>query len=163
MKKIKGWWFSKEDKLPYGDNRKITVGITHEVKGPIIPCKNGLHLSKRIIDALEYAPGNIIWQVEGFGEKMPHGNPIDKYACRYRTYLHRLDGKDVLRKFARLCALDVAHLWDAPDIVIKYLKTGNEELRDAAWAAARAAAGTAAQKKQNKRLTQMVKRRLNDS
>jgi len=60
------------------------------------------------------------------------------------------------RKFACWCALQVSHLWDAPKIVIQYLKTQDESIMaaanaaawDAAWdavgAAARAAANAAA-------------------
>ena len=150
MKTIKGWWFAKEDKqLANGDNRKIKVGITHKVTGNIIPCEHGLHLSPKIIDALLYAPGPIIYKVEGSGKIVPHGNPIDKYACSERTYISGgFDSSEILRKFARLCALDVIHLWDAPQVVVEYLKTGNEDIRDAAraaaWDAARYAARAAA-------------------
>ena len=49
-----------------------------------------------------------------------------------------------IRRFACQCALDVIHLWNAPPIVKRYLKTGNEKLRAAAWAAAWDAAGDAA-------------------
>jgi len=42
-------------------------------------------------------------------------------------------------RFARLCALDVAHLWNAPEVVVRYLRTGDEEIRTAAYAAAYAA------------------------
>jgi hypothetical protein len=48
------------------------------------------------------------------------------------------------RNFACWCALQVIHLWDAPDIVVRYLKTGDESLKAAAWTAAWAAARTAA-------------------
>ena len=48
-----------------------------------------------------------------------------------------------IRRFARECALDVIHLWDAPPIVKKYLETGDEKLRAAAWAAAWAARAAA--------------------
>ena len=48
-----------------------------------------------------------------------------------------------MRKFARLAALDIAHLWDMPAIVRKYLETGDETKRAAAGAAAWAAAGAA--------------------
>ena len=37
-------------------------------------------------------------------------------------------------KIARRIALDVAHLWDCPDIVLWYLVTGDEESCDAARA-----------------------------
>ena len=49
-----------------------------------------------------------------------------------------------IRLFARQCALDVIHLWDAPQLVKKYLKTGDEKIRDAAWDAAWAATRDAA-------------------
>ena len=49
---------------------------------------------------------------------------------------------DILH-FARLCALDVAHLWDIPPIVREYLETGDESLHEAARAAVDAAARAA--------------------
>ena len=49
-----------------------------------------------------------------------------------------------MRRFARLAALDVAHLWDMPAIVREYLETGDETKCDAARDAARAAAQDAA-------------------
>jgi hypothetical protein len=35
-------------------------------------------------------------------------------------------------EFARWCALQVTHLWDAPDVVCEFLETGNEDLKEAA-------------------------------
>jgi hypothetical protein len=146
MKKVKGWYFSAENKkLGYDDGRQIRLGRTHKVKGEIIPCRHGLHLSKNIIDALQYAAGPIVWKVEGTGIIIPHGDPVDKYACSERTYIAGgIDIEDVYRDFARKCALDVIHLWDAPAIVVEYLKTGNEDIRDAALDAALDAARAAA-------------------
>ena len=169
MKTVKGWWFGTEDrKLGYGDSRKIVIGRTHKVKGNILPCKHGLHLSKRLIDALQYARGPVIYRVEGAGIIVPHGDPVDKYACSERTYLGGgIDISDTLRLFARKCALDVIHLWNPPDIVVQYLKTGDESLRDAArdaaWAAAGNAARDAAISKFNKRLTAMVAKVLKNT
>jgi hypothetical protein len=40
------------------------------------------------------------------------------------------------RTWARWCALQVIGLWDAPEIVRRYLETGNETIRSAAWSAA---------------------------
>jgi len=170
MKKVKGWWFTTtERKLLNNDGREIKLGITHKVKGKIIPCQYGLHLSPRILDALAYASGPVVYKVEGSGVIIPHGKPIDKYACSHRTYLDGgIDISDVLRKFANLCALDVIHLWDAPDVVVKYLKTGDESLREVSREISRAterstersAKRAAARKKQNLRLTRMVNRRL---
>jgi hypothetical protein len=136
-------------------------------KGPLKLCASGLHASKNILDALQYAPGSIICRVEVGGEII-HG--CDKLVCSERTILWRASGEQVLGQFARMCALDVLHLWDAPDIVVQYLKTGDESIRaaardasdaadaagsaigaaawaatrDAAWAAARATARDAA-------------------
>ncbi|MBU0944485.1 MAG: hypothetical protein KKE53_08530 [Proteobacteria bacterium] len=161
MKPVKAWHFSTADKcLRYGDNRIILKGITHRIKwpwtdenrkvwdGPSL-CNAGLHGSKKIINALQYAPGPYIWRVELSGA-MVVGD--DKIAATERKYLWGLDATDILRRFARLCALDVIHLWYAPDIVIRYLKTGDESIRaaardaawDAAWDAARAEARDAA-------------------
>jgi hypothetical protein len=132
-------------------------------------CVSGLHASKRPIDALRYAPGNTICRVECAGVAV---RQADKFVCRERTILWRVDGEGLLRDFARRCALDVAHLWDIPDVVREYLTTGDKSLRAAAWAAARAAARAAAwaaaeaaaeaaaweaaREAQNRRLTSMV-------
>ena len=167
---MKAWYFSENPpRLRYGDGRKIKAGITHKVKCDPVLCEAGLHGSVRPIDALEYAPGPYIWRVE-LGGQIVRGD--DKAVATERTYLWGCDATDTLRKFARLCALDVIHLWDAPDIVVRYLKTGDESLRDAvraaawadawaaaraaAWAAARDAAWAAVRDAQNKRLTRML-------
>ena len=135
MKQVKGWWFGTTGKkLLHDDNRKIIIGKTHKIKGEIIPCKHALHLSKRLIDALNYASGPVVYRVVGSGIIIPHGNPVDKYACSERTYIAGgIDVSDLLLLFARRCALDVIHLWDAPDVVIRYLKTGDESIKAIAW------------------------------
>ena len=55
------------------------------------------------------------------------------------------DATEVLRSFARKCALDVVHLWKAPPVVKRYLRTGNPKFRVAARNAAEAAAEAVAQ------------------
>jgi hypothetical protein len=115
--------------------------------GPIEPCVSGLHASPRVLDALAFAPGATLHRVELRGNVTPHGDPVDKFVARERRVLWALDASvmdSLLRRFARLCALDVIHLWDAPDVVVRYLRTGDEKLRDAAWHAARDAAWYAA-------------------
>ena len=146
MKSVKGWWFTTTDmKLLNSDGRPIVLGETHKVEGEIVPCQHGLHLSKRLIDALQYSPGPVVYRVKGSGVIVPHGNPVDKYACSERTYLSGgVDVSDTLRVFARKCALDVINLWDAPEIVRRYLETGDESIRDAARSATRDAAWSAA-------------------
>ena len=139
---MKGWYFSTLDKkLRYDDNRDIAIGVTHKVDCTPVLCEIGLHLAPTILDALEYAPGPVLWQVVGGGE-IVHGD--DKSVCTQRAYIAGgVDISDILRHFARLCALDVIHLWDAPPVVVEYLKTGNESLRAAAGDAARAAGAAA--------------------
>ena len=151
MKTITGWWFAPKNKrLTNNDNRKIKIGYTHKIAGRIIPCSHGLHLSKRPIDALSFAPGPIVYKVKGSGTIVPHDNPVaNKYACSKRTYISGgIDCTNVLRLFARKCSLDVIYLWKAPDIVIEYLKTGKEKSRAAsrlsAWDTTDSVEGNAA-------------------
>ena len=66
-----------------------------------------------------------------------------------RRILKSIDAEKLLRDFARWNALQVLHLWpEAPEIVVRFLKTGDEPIRAAAraaaWDAARAAAWDAA-------------------
>lgn len=135
-----GWHFvgdSLRDGRPIPDDG---VPLVHE--GEITICKSGLHASERIIDALPYAPGNTICRVQcaGVAER-----DNDKFVCRKRTILWRVEGAPLFRAFARRVALDVIHLWDAPEIVRRYLETGDQEIREAAWdAAGKAVARSAA-------------------
>ena len=112
--------------------------LTHD--GEMVMCESGLHASKDPFDALRYAPGPILCMVDC--EDVQEGN--DKLVCRRRKIVRRVDATELMRKFAKQCALDVIHLWDAPQIVRDYLTTGDESLRAAAWAAARDAAWAAA-------------------
>lgn len=122
--------------------------------GPIVPCQSGLHASVRLIDALKYAPGGTLCRVACSGTVVQEA---DKVAASRRVILWRLtDTDEILRSFARQCALDVAHLWDMPVIVLEYLETGDETKRAAANAAAMAAAWDAARDAQNTRLEAVV-------
>lgn len=149
---MRAWWLGPET-LPHGDGRTVAVGVTHKVAGDLELCRNGLHGSVNPVDALKYGTG-LFWRVE-MGGTVIQGT--DKIAASERTYLRVVKDTDaVLRHFARLCALDVIHLWDAPDVVKRFLKTGDESLRAAAWDAATGAAGDAAGEKQRKRLHRML-------
>ena len=105
--------------------------------GPLKLCSYGLHCSIHPFDALRYAPGPVLCRVEYGGEVI---TDTDKLVCSLRRIIARRDITDLLRRFAREQALSVIHLWDAPDIVRKYLETGDESLSASAWAAAWAAA-----------------------
>jgi hypothetical protein len=113
--------------------------LVHE--GRVEMCESGLHASRHPLDALGYAPGNLLHLVECEDvEKQAD----DKLVCRRRKIVKSIDAKGLLREFARWCALQVIHLWDAPDVVREYLETGSDELLVAADRAAdRAAAGAA--------------------
>jgi hypothetical protein len=137
-KKILAWHFVGSKlrdgrKIPK-DGEKLTCNDELKL------CVSGLHASIRVLDALRYAPGVICCRVEISG-KIIKGT--DKLVCSERTILWRVNAKETLLKFSRECALDVVHLWDAPDAVVKFLKTGDLKLanvaNDAAYAAANAA------------------------
>ena len=144
------WHFLTAD-CKLRDGREVVVGkwLTHD--GPLAFCVAGLHASARAIDAIEYATGPIACLVE-VGGRIRHA--ADKLVCSRRRVLAMLDATELLQLFARICALDVIHLWDAPAIVREYLETGDDNLRaasratwDASWAAwdAARAASRAAQ------------------
>jgi hypothetical protein len=144
---MKAWYFSNTNcRLRYDDNRKIKAGATHTVDCEPILCESGLHGSIDIRAALTYAPGPYIWRVNLSGD-IVRGD--DKLVATSREYLWGYDATEVLRKFARLCALDVIHLWDAPDVVVRYLQTGDESLRGTARAAARGASYNVAHARAN--------------
>ncbi len=142
MSEILGWWFTAADKLPNGDNRRVIIGETLSVDPPIIPCRHGLHASVDPFDALQYAPGPILYRVRLAGEIVAHEN--DKYAASKRTAIARYDATEMLQEYARKVALSVAHLWDMPVVVREFLETGDKSKAYAAYAAYAARAADAA-------------------
>jgi len=153
------WHFATVDnsgipQLGYGDGRAIAVGETLRVAGDIIHCEDspdertahGLHASPTVWDALSYASGDtlVLCRVTLGGTVIHRGR---KSVANERTVIAMLSVEQtdkLLHDFARWCALQVIHLWDAPNVVRQYLETGDESLRDAAREAARAAAWDAA-------------------
>ena len=123
------------------DGAPLETGREYVFDGEPVMCECGYHASRHVFDAMANAPGPILSRVEC---REITDECDDKIVCRRRRVLATIDATELLRKFARLCALDVIHLWNAPDIVIRYLKTGDESLRDAARAAARDTARDAA-------------------
>ena len=150
-KPVLAWYFAPaNNRLRYGDDRPIVLGETHSVQRLPIACEHGLHASVKVLDALSYAPSSLLYRVELSGAM---DRESDKIAAQHRKYLWCVDAEEVLKEFARMCALDVIHLWDAPAMVVKYLQTGDESLRGktqdaasaAAWSAARSAVWSAAE------------------
>ena len=117
---------------------KIGKWLKH--KGDIIPCESGLHGSEHPSDALYYAPGSMLHLCELRGDLQSHDEPVDKWVGRERKILKSIDATSLLMEYARWCALQVIHLWkDAPQVVLDYLKTGDENLKEDAWDATLAA------------------------
>jgi len=142
-----GWHFTPLDRrLRYGDGREVIPGETLTVDVQPILCEAGLHQSPTVLDALRWAPGPYLWRTS---MECVVARDSDKECGWDRTALWGFDATEVLQRFARLCALDVVHLWDAPEVVVRYLRTGDEEISAAAttyaaYAAADAAAADAA-------------------
>jgi hypothetical protein len=110
-------------------------------KGELKMCESGLHASLHPFDAMQYAPGNMLHLVELDGEIIKGD---DKVVAQRRMIVASFDAEELLREFARTCALDVYDKWgnaktDPDGIVKRYLETGDESLRAAARAAADAA------------------------
>jgi len=142
------WYFAqKSEELQYGDNRKIVLGETHKVDGPLELCKKGLHASERLLDALKYAPGNILFKVRLEGELLI-GH--DKVCATERTYIQRLDATEVLQRFARRQAMINISLIEpycsAEDytLILRFLANGEKSLSKNAYAADHAAVYAAA-------------------
>ena len=119
------------------DGQLLETGREYVFDGEPVMYECGYHASRHVFDALKYAPGSILSRVEcrEVTEERDY-----KLVCRRRRVIATIDATELLRRFARLCALEVTHLWKAPDIVIRYLKTGDESLMEAAWSAAWSAA-----------------------
>jgi hypothetical protein len=125
----------------YRDGRPAKLGETLTHDGPLVACENGLHYSRRPIDALTYAPGPWLCRVKIGGKVV---EATDKGCCSRREIVWIGDVTPILRVFARWCALQVIDKWNAPEVVLRYLLTGDESIRAAAWDAVRAAARDAA-------------------
>jgi hypothetical protein len=128
------------------DGRSIPAdGEWLEHTGPVTICETGLHASLHPFDALQYAPGSVLCLVEC--EDIVTAQD-DKLVCRRRRIVKRIDATKLMRQYACICALSVIDKWDAPDVVRRYLETGDKSIREAArgavWDAARDAAWAAA-------------------
>ena len=121
------------------DDTPIEIGKRYTLPNATM-CVVGYHGSPTALDALNYAPGCWVSKREILVTSRQH----DKVVGTECVHTKGADATETLRKFARLCALDVIHLWDAPDVVVRYLKTGDESIRAAERAAARDAPTDAA-------------------
>ena len=133
-KTIKAWWFGG-NVLGHGDGREVTPGTVHTAEGAISACANGLHGSRRVLDALAYSHGTQVWRVELSGD-CDHRD--DKIAASERRYLWSVDAGVALRRFGCREALRVLPDNAAP-CIREYLVLADratEVQREAAYRAA---------------------------
>ena len=150
---MKAYYFGTTDKkLRYDGNRLVVVGETHSVDSDKLKlCQYGLHASVRLLDALQYAPSAILYGVELSG-KIIEGE--DKVCAEHRMYLWEVDCTDILKEFARKqAAINIEKIKpycndEDYELILHWLKTGDESAesaaRSAAWSAAMSAARAAA-------------------
>lgn len=173
------WHFAPDNGRTRHSNEPIVEGEWLEVEGKLRMCSWGLHASKKLIDALKFAPGALCCRVELQGD-IVYGD--DKLVARRRRVLQMVDATDLLHEFACRCAEDALELLDSPDPrSLKAIETKRRWLRGEAtddelgearlaasaalWAASAASASAwwaaaslarAASGDQNRRLTAMV-------
>jgi hypothetical protein len=142
MEAIRAWYFSnKQKKLMCGDGRDIAIGVEHTIKGPPKLGIYGLHGSSLILDALSYAPGPIVWVVDLSGQI--EQSTYEIVATRRKYVAGGIDISDILQRFARSEALLVADKWECPEIVRRWLETGDKRAQFPAWKAADIASDSA--------------------
>ena len=145
-RKMLGWHFLRDDrKMQFEPFELVEVGKIYSCEGELELCRNGLHASKRVLDALRYAPGSIVCRVELFGEII---YDTDKAVARNRRVLWMVDATNVLHEFACRCAEDALALVENPDPrSVKAIRVKRQWLRgevtDAELKAAREAAAWA--------------------
>ena len=148
------WHFVKDDGTRAQDGVKEIIGKTYSAKGPLVMCENGMHASKRILDALQYAHGSLVRRVECWGEVQIQP---DKLCSRHRKPLWQVDATRILHEFACRVAEDALKLagvtdercWQAMAAKRRWLAGQATDMDlaaacDAAWAAAWDAARYAA-------------------
>ncbi len=92
------WHFLAEDRrLQYGDRRLVQVGETLACQGKIEVGVNGMHASRRAIDALVHAPGSIACLVTLGGDVL---HDTDICVSQERTAVWIYDASRLLRAFA---------------------------------------------------------------
>jgi len=176
---MKYWHFmsNKDGKPVLRDGREAPpVGVWLKCDGKVKMCSSGFHASKRLIDALQYAQGPWIAEVE-LGEDAV--TDVDKSVSSKRKILCIVKADRLLHEFAVMCAvraLEQANVkteecWQAVDLKLGWLEgvVSDEDLSaarsaagNAAWSAAgsaaRSAAWSAAEKKLAAMLTELLDR-----
>jgi hypothetical protein len=99
---ILAWHFLRDDRrLQFPPCTLVEPGQTLRVEPPLRMCRHGLHASARAIDALRYAPGDMVCRVRLSGEIL---TDEDKLCASERTVLWMVDATTTLHEFACWCA-----------------------------------------------------------
>lgn len=155
VKKINGWHFVNDSRTLAHCGLGVEAGYVYTEDGPIDICRSGLHASRRIYDALNYAPGSILCKVQLWGDVQEQE---DKLVSRNREVLAVRNVESELRMWACWCVRhtplgDGRTTWDlltdersrnVLEVAEQFTlgKSSHKQLYDA-WAAARVAAWAA--------------------
>ena len=132
-------------------NPKVRACVVYVHKGPIEPCKRGLHASIKATDALRFASGTVVTRVECWDRVEHEGG--NKLVCGHRKVLWVADATKPIQLWALWCAEEALKLVPKPDPrSIAAIDAGRKFLDgkitldelNAAYAAAYAAANAAA-------------------
>ena len=148
MKKIKAWHFVADDRmLAHQPGLEVVPGYIYSEDGPIVVCESGLHGSRKLRDALTYAPGSYLCRVEMWGDVTEYD---DKLVARHRHVIAAKDVSAELRLWACWCVRQKWHLLtdersrNAVDVAERFARgEATQEALVAAWGAANAAWGAA--------------------
>jgi len=102
------------------------LGWMFEKSTELVPYENKYYLSTEPLGALSIAQGSFVHRVRCSGEITKNNNYAVFSQCT--TVSGGINVRETLHHFARLCALDVIHLWDAPRSIIHYLRTGEDNI-----------------------------------
>lgn len=133
------YWFSDNGKPQWGPQVYEVRPEPYVQEGTIVPCMNGLHASAHPYDALLYAslwnlPTLDLVDLGGTVISHPGLTVFDKFAASHRTHLKRINPDKIFQDFARWFALELMNrsTTHCPQVVLDYLKSGDESQREAA-------------------------------
>ena len=96
-RRVRAWHFLPETYRTRFSNEPVTAGTVLRVRPPLGLCQRGLHGSRRVLDALNSAPGPILCRTEHRGT-IVEGH--DKLCSSVREVLWTLDARWHLLEFA---------------------------------------------------------------
>ena len=153
MPKILAWHFT--DGMTLRDGQPLVVGKTYRHEGDVEICESGYHASRRLFDALRWAPGTQLSRVECWGDLKEEE---DKLVAKNRKVLWTLDVAMILHELAyRVAEIALSKIKDADPRSFAAIEAKRKWMRgeitddeldaagSAAWLAARSAERDAAE------------------